>query len=73
MDIENVDQPIVVARANLSKLHAAVQLLRRIYFLNSRGSREAALVPTELGEAALAVGGADVAIDLLKKAAQEKR
>lgn len=72
MDIENTDQPIVVARANLSKLLSAVQLLRRVYFLTSRGSREAALVPPELGEAVLAVGGADAAIELLTKAAQSE-
>lgn len=63
---------VVDARANLSKLHSAVQLLRRVYFLTSRGSREAALVPAELGEAVLAVGGADAAIELLTKAAKEQ-
>lgn len=67
MDINAEDQPIVEARANLSKLHNAVQLLRRVYFLTSRGTREAALVPVDLGELVQQAGGPDSAVAILKK------
>jgi len=66
MDINAEDQPIVEARANLSKLHNAVGLLRRVYFLTSRGTREAALVPVDLGELVQQVGGVDLAAAILK-------
>lgn len=66
MDINAEDQSIVEARANLSKLHNAVQLLRRVYFLTSRGTREAALVPADLGELIQEVGGVDSATAILK-------
>jgi hypothetical protein len=68
MDPNAEDQPIAVARANISKLHNAVQLLRRVYFLTSRGTREAAVVPVDLGELVQGVGGVDVAVAILKTA-----
>ncbi|MGA6223453.1 prevent-host-death family protein [Streptomyces umbrinus] len=67
MDPSMEDQPIAVARANISKLHNAVQLLRRVYFLTSRGTREAAVVPVDLGELIQEVGGADSAAAILKR------
>lgn len=71
MDIEKPDHPIAEARANMSELLSAVRLLRRVYFLTSRGKPQAAIVPPELGDAVLAAGGADAAIELLTKAAKE--
>jgi len=67
MDPNLEDQPIAVARANISKLHNAVQLLRRVYFLTSRGTREAAVVPVDLGELIQKVGGVDSAVAILKE------
>lgn len=67
MDTKKSDQPIAEARANLSKLHNAVQLLRRVYFLTSRGTREAAVVPVDLGELIQEVGGPDAAVEILKQ------
>lgn len=66
MDTSKEDQPIAEARANISKLHNAVQLLRRVYFLTSRGTREAAVVPVDLGELIQRVGGPDNAVAILK-------
>jgi len=66
MDTSKEDQPIAEARANISKLHNAVQLLRRVYFLTSRGTREAAVVPVDLGELIQQVGGPDAAVAILK-------
>lgn len=66
MDINAEDQPIAEARANISKLHNAVQLLRRVYFLTSRGTREAAVVPVDLGELVQKVGGPDAAAAILR-------
>lgn len=65
MDANSEDQPIVEARANLSELMGAVKLLRRVYFLTSRGKRQVAVVPAELGEAITAAGGPDKALALL--------
>jgi hypothetical protein len=65
MDTEQADQPIAEARTNLSELHSAVRLLRRVYFLTSRGTRQVALVPVELGELAEQVGGPDSAAAIL--------
>lgn len=65
MDIEREDQPIAEARANLSELMAAVRLLRRVYFFASRGKRQAAIVPFELGEAVQRAGGADKAMAII--------
>ncbi|MFJ4356946.1 prevent-host-death family protein [Streptomyces massasporeus] len=72
MDPNVEDQPIAIARANISKLHNAVQLLRRVYFLTSRGTREAAVVPVDLGELVKDVGGVDAAVAILK-ATKENR
>lgn len=66
MDPSREDQPIAVARANISKLHNAVQLLRRVYFLTSRGTREAAVIPVDLGELIQQAGGPDSAAAILK-------
>lgn len=67
MDTASEDQPIVEARANLSELMSAVRLLRRVYFLTSRGKRQVAVVPAELGEAITAAGGPDVVLTILKE------
>lgn len=65
MDADQKDHPIAEARANLSRLIAAVDLLRRTYFLTSRGSRRIALVPYDLGELIEDVGGPDSAAAIL--------
>jgi hypothetical protein len=72
MDPNVEDQPIHIARANISKLHNAVQLLRRVYFLTSRGTREAAVVPVDLGELIQEVGGPDAAVAILKTAKEDR-
>ena len=70
MDTNSEDQPIVEARATLSELMGAVKLLRRVYFLTSRGKRQVALVPVDLGEAIKQAGGPDAALALLSAAAK---
>ncbi|MEV6074945.1 type II toxin-antitoxin system prevent-host-death family antitoxin [Streptomyces sp. NPDC052069] len=65
MDATAPDQPIAEARANLSELLNSVRLLRRTYFLTSRGKRQAAVVPAELGELIQQAGGADTAAAIL--------
>ncbi|MFE1539461.1 type II toxin-antitoxin system prevent-host-death family antitoxin [Streptomyces microflavus] len=65
MDTETSDHPIAEARANLSELLASVRLLRRVVFLTSRGKRQAAVVPAELGELVERAGGADAAAAIL--------
>lgn len=65
MDPETIDQPINTARANLSELLSYVRIQRRIYFLASRGKRQAAVVPVELGELVARVGGPDEAASVL--------
>ncbi|MFF7022993.1 type II toxin-antitoxin system prevent-host-death family antitoxin [Streptomyces klenkii] len=65
MDTEKSDHPIAEARANLSELLASVRLLRRAYFLTSRGKRQAALVPAELGELVQQAGGPDKAAAII--------
>lgn len=71
MDTESPDQPIAEARANLSELMASTRLLKRVYFLASRGRRQAAVVPVEIGEAVLAAGGVEQALKLLTQPASE--
>lgn len=71
MDIENPDQSIAEARANLSELLASTRLLKRVYFLTSRGKRQSAVVPAEVGEAVLAAGGVEAALKLLQQPAGE--
>ncbi|MFB7763592.1 prevent-host-death family protein [Streptomyces xiamenensis] len=66
MDINQADHPIVEARANLSDLLSAVQLLRRTYFLTGRGKRKAAVIPKELGELIERAGGPDRAAAILE-------
>ncbi|OIJ87372.1 prevent-host-death family protein [Streptomyces sp. MUSC 14] len=53
------------AKKNLSELLTSVRLLRRAYFLTSRGKRQAALVPVELGELVQQAGGPDKAAAIL--------
>jgi prevent-host-death family protein len=65
MDTEKPDQSIAETRANLSELLASVRLLRRTYFLTSRGKRQAAVVPAELGEVVEKAGGPDKAAAIL--------
>jgi PHD/YefM family antitoxin component YafN of YafNO toxin-antitoxin module len=64
------EQPIAEARANLSEIAAQVRLLRKAVMLTRRGNKQVAIVPAELAEAAEAVGGPDVAAELLSKAAE---
>ncbi|MBB6343761.1 prevent-host-death family protein [Nonomuraea muscovyensis] len=71
MDTEKTEHPIAEARANLSELLAAARLLRRVYFLTSRGKPQAAIVPAELGDAVVAAGGVDAAVELLNRAAKK--
>jgi hypothetical protein len=68
MDAESLDQPITEARANISDLVAATQLLRRVYFLTRRDTRKAALIPAELGELIVQVGGVEKAAEILRSA-----
>lgn len=65
MNTEQQDHSVAEARANLSELLASVRLLRRAYFLTSRGKRQAAVVPAELGEVVQQVGGPDQASAIL--------
>jgi prevent-host-death family protein len=65
MDTNEADHPIAEARANMSELLASVRLLRRAYFLTSRGKRQAAIVPAELGELIEQAGGPDKAAKIL--------
>lgn len=65
MDTNSADQPIATARANLSELITTVRMLRRAYFLTSRGKRQAAVVPAELGELVEQAGGPDKAAKIL--------
>lgn len=67
MDTNQTDHPIVEARANMSAIHSAVELLRRVYFLTARGKRKVALVPVELGELIEKAGGPDKAASLLRE------
>jgi prevent-host-death family protein len=66
MDENATDHAIAEARANLSDLLAAVRLLKVVRFLTSRGRRQAALVPFELGELVEAVGGPEAAAEILR-------
>jgi alkylated DNA repair dioxygenase AlkB len=66
MDTERMEMPISEARANLTELVASVRLLRRCVFLTRRDKAQAALVPTELGDLVIEVGGADEAIKRLR-------
>ncbi|WP_433657825.1 prevent-host-death family protein [Nocardia sp. CA-128927] len=65
MDTDSDEQPIAVARANLSELINNVRLLHRMYFLTSRDKRQAAVVPVELGELVQRAGGTDAAVRIL--------
>lgn len=67
MDTETPNQSIAEARANLSELLASVRLLKRVYFLTSRGKRQAAVVPAELGELIVQAGGPERAAALLSR------
>lgn len=67
MDTNQTDHPIVEARANMSSIHSAVELLRRVYFLTARGKRKVALVPVDLGELIEKTGGPDAAAKILKE------
>jgi hypothetical protein len=66
MNTDQTDHPIAEARANLSELLSAARLLRRTYFLASRGKRQAALIPFELGELVEQAGGPDRAAQILR-------
>lgn len=64
------EKPIADARANLSEVIASVRLLRQGVHLTRRGKPQAAIVPTELADAAEAVGGMDAATEILRQAAR---
>lgn len=66
MDTDKPDHPIAEARANLSELLSAVRLLKRGYFLTSRGKRQAALLPVDLGELVDQAGGPSRAAQILR-------
>lgn len=66
MNTEAEDQPIVEARANLSELINNVRIARRLYFLTSRGKRQVAVIPVELGEEIRRLGGPDKVVELLQ-------
>ncbi|MFI6465694.1 prevent-host-death family protein [Streptomyces sp. NPDC050538] len=66
MDENATDHPIVEARANLSDLLATVRLLRAVRYLTSRGKRQVALVPVEIGELVDAAGGPEAAAAILR-------
>lgn len=67
MDTEKTDHPIAEARANLSELLTSARLLKRQYFLTSRGKRHAAVVPPDLGELIAEVGGPEEAAAVLSQ------
>ncbi|WP_344098602.1 hypothetical protein, partial [Nocardiopsis tropica] len=67
MDTNQTDHPIVEARASLSSLLSATELLKRTYFLTGRGKRKAAVIPVELGELIEKAGGPDAAAQLLRE------
>ncbi|MFI1607827.1 type II toxin-antitoxin system prevent-host-death family antitoxin [Streptomyces griseofuscus] len=66
MDEKATDHAIADARANLSELLASVRLLKVVRYLTSRGKRQAALVPADLGELVDAVGGPEAAAAILR-------
>lgn len=66
MDNERMEMPISEARANLTELVASVRLLRRCVFLTRRDKPQAVLVPTELGDLVIEVGGPDEAVKRLR-------
>jgi len=66
------EQPIAEARANLSEITAQVRLLRKSVMLTRRGHAQAAIVTAELAEAVEAVGGPDVATDLLARTVKDR-
>jgi prevent-host-death family protein len=67
MDTENPDQSIAEARANLSELLASTRLLKRVYFLTSRGKRQAAVIPAELGSLIEQAGGPERVAEMLSR------
>ncbi|WP_406202637.1 prevent-host-death family protein [Streptomyces sp. NBC_01017] len=67
MDENATDHPIVEARANLSDLLATVRKLRVVRYLTSRGKRQVALVPVDLGELVEQVGGPEKAVEILSQ------
>lgn len=72
MDTNRDDHPIAEARANLSELLASTRLLRRVYFLASRGKRQAAIVPVDIGELVQQAGGPDAAAAVLARHVQDQ-
>lgn len=64
------DHPIAEARKNLSDLLASVRLLRDVHYMTSRGRRQVALIPADLGELIDDLGGPDEVMLLLRSATQ---
>lgn len=71
MDTNATDHAIAEARANMSDLLASVRLLRCTKFLTSRGKRQAAVIPADLGELIEQVGGPEAAAEVLKGHTQD--
>lgn len=68
MNVEDADQSLTEARTNMSDLVQAVRLLGRMYFLTSRKTRHAAIIPVELAELIERVGGPKAAEAILEAA-----
>lgn len=66
MDENATDHAIAEARANMSELLATVRIAKVVHYLTSRGKRQAALVPVELGELVEQIG-VDKAAELLRQ------
>ena len=67
--MENV--PIAEARANLSDVASRVRYTREPVLLTRRGTPQAAIVPADIGNLIEAVGGADRAGEILRRAAKD--
>jgi antitoxin (DNA-binding transcriptional repressor) of toxin-antitoxin stability system len=58
--------PTSDARANLSDVIASVRLLRRCVFFTRRDKPQAVMVPVDVGDAVVDVGGPDAAVQILR-------
>ena len=60
--------PIAEARANLSDVASQVRYTREPVRLTRRGTPQVAIVPVDIGDLIEAVGGADKAGEILRRA-----
>ena len=60
--------PIAEARANLSDVASQVRYTRQPMRLTRRGTPQVTLVPVDIGDLIEAVGGADKAAEILRRA-----